>query len=123
MADEAVVGVVAERREVDEPDPVGDDGARRQAAAVQQRHVEAAGEAAGERQRAHEVAEAERVLAVEEQAASHARTSWARSRRAGRTASTSGRTRLTARTACSPSRAAATCHRMAASGGGVRTDR
>ena len=77
----------------------------------------------GERQRAHEVAEAEGVLAVEEQGASHARISWARSRREGRTASTSGRTRLTARTACSPSRAAATCHRMAASGGGVRTDR
>ena len=104
VADEGALGADAERRQRHQLhargqlEPVGD------RTAAQQHDLEAVGQPAAERERAHQVAEADRVLAVEEQARArpHAGLPSASSARASPTrparwASAPGRTRPTPR--------------------------
>ena len=67
-ADHRVAVVHAERRQVDQFDAGRHRQAGRQASAVQEHDMEALGQRCGQRERARQVADAQRVLAVEQQA-------------------------------------------------------
>ena len=127
VADQLAVRVVAERRQVEHAHPGRHGGPGREPAAVEQPDVEPLGQTLGQPQRAGQVAEAERMLAVEEQAvAGHgptpfSSTSSAVSRSSGSRSRVGRCTRFTARTPRSATSAAAVCQRSERSGGSGRT--
>jgi hypothetical protein len=119
-ADQLAVGGHAERGQRDEPDAGRRLEAARQLAAAEQGDVEALAQHLGQRERAHQVAEPHRVLAVHEQrraAVAHGTSSRAPARSAPRRAAHPGCRRLTACAARVVSSAAATCQRRAAGEG------
>ena len=125
-ADQGVGGVESQCGQVHDVDAGGQGQVARPGAAVEQGDVEVACQPVDEVDRPHQVTEADRVLAVEEQPGPrHAgpAPSVAQRREVVRTRSSSARvptsTRLTARTARSTSRAAAAYQRRSASPGGA----
>jgi hypothetical protein len=115
VADEAPVRADAERRQRDDIDAARWRDPVRQRAAAHEHDAEALGQLGAQRVRAHEVPEADRVLAVEEQRhTGNASAALSSSRRRG---SSSGRTRLTAGSATRASTAAAVCQRSVSQAG------
>ena len=112
VADEAAVGADAERRQREHLHAGRRPDALRERAAAQQHDAEALRERPAERVGAHQVAEADRVLAVAEQRRpAHATSSSAARSSGSRRASAAARTRPTAGTATRASTDAAVCQR------------
>ena len=123
VGDQRPVGPHAERRQRNNPNAGGQRRVGRHRAAAEQGDLEALRERRAQRERPGEMAEAERVLAIQEQRrySAHAATSAAEASVASASASRSerrsmprGRTLVIARRARSASRAAATCQRRSA---------